>query len=283
MKFNIASTYRMIIKTYFATIIILIITNTTLFLEKVALYNVLLTALIICVFWMFIGLIMVLYKLFITRLVSKGGYLTLALPVLGIQVFFAQLLTGVFWILMTTIVYNVVIVITLASVFMYIGGYWYAIPIDGSFAGQISSLFIDSGLLIKGVIWVLAEIPVLLLFSCYACASVLLSVIFVNSGIIKRYKVITGILTFFAISLLFSPITEVLLVKPVEVNGINIDEIFRINIGNEIVMPFLDDLKNIKVEIDWFKYGGSFLFYIPITAGMGFLSAHLLERRFELK
>ncbi len=283
MKFNIATTYRWITKTYLATFVVLILFLTTMFFDQSVLYDVLMILFFGCMILIFIVLIIITYKLFINRLVLNGGYLTLSLPVSGIQIFFAQLLVGAFWILTTIYFINAIMAITTTFIFVFLSGSWSAFPMDGSVAQQLSLLFKDSGLLIKVVIWVLADIPNLYLNSCYLLASILFSAIFVNSNIINRFRVIFGILTFFTINLLFYPIAEILLVDPVETSGIDLKEVFTIEISTEVEMPFLEDLKNFEVEINWLKYGGVLLFYIPVIGGLGYLSGRLLERRFELK
>lgn len=215
-------------------------------------------------------------RLFGRRMFSTEGYLTLTLPVSNTQTVVAKLVTGLFWSIMTTIMFMVVGAILAGSVWMSIAD---RMLFEGYTWPQLWSMFLDTGFIRVLTSGILMGIPLGIMETIYSLSILLLVIVFINTSFVKKNKTGIGIVVFLAISMILNTFRTNFITGPVSLNDLNI----QILPGMNAVTQVLAALRGFEYEINWLQYGGLFAFFVVIIGGFGYLTVWLLNNKLELE
>jgi hypothetical protein len=215
-------------------------------------------------------------RLFGRRMFSSEGYLTLTLPVTHTQTVIAKLVTGVFWSIMTTIMFMVVGAILAGSIWLAIAD---RMIFEGFTWAQLWPMFLDTGFIRILTSGILLGIPLGIMETIYSLSILLLVIVFINTSIVKKNKTGIGIVVYLAISMILNTFRTNVITGPVSMNDLNI----QILPGMNAVTQVLAALRGFEYEINWLQYGGLFVFFLVIIGGFGYLTIWLLEHKLELE
>jgi hypothetical protein len=224
----------------------------------------------------FILTFVTIIRLFSKRLFSTEGYLTLTLPVTNTQTVIAKVISGLFWVLLTSLVFLVSFSIMLTSIWFSIGN---RMLLEGYTWTQFWQMFEGIGLVRMLQAGLLLATPLSFLEIVYSLLILLFVIILINSSYIRKYKLPIGIGAYLLISLALNTLKTNLLATPIILNDWVIDGVVQ----PEVIAEMLQSGKPLELIVNWWQYGGLALFYLAFIGGFGYLSVWLLNKKLELE
>lgn len=195
-------------------------------------------------------------KLFSNRLYSKEGYLTHTLPVSTLETFLSKIVTAIIWILLTSLVLLLAILI--------FGGilslrYWALTP---SFPIEFRAFIsrIDLGTLIPEILkFLVISFPQIIINIIYTCSVILIAVVIANTSYVSKNKLAVGIIVYLVINFIFS------------------------NLNNNFISDWLWFEQNNGFDLNWTNYIIDFIYNAVVSTGLIYCSIWLNDHKLELE
>jgi hypothetical protein len=224
----------------------------------------------------FVLTLVTIIRLFSKRLFSNEGYLTLTLPVTNTQTVIAKVISGLFWVLLTSLVFLVSFGIMLTAIWFSIGN---RMLLEGYTWASFWQMFEGIGLVRMIQAGLLLATPLSFLEIVYSLLILLFVIVLINTSYIKKFKMPLGIGVYLLISLALDTLKNYLIASPVIMNNWVIDGIVQ----PEVIAEMLQSGKPLELIVNWWQYGGLVLFYLAFIGAFGYLSVRLLNKKLELE
>jgi hypothetical protein len=224
----------------------------------------------------FILTFVTIIRLFSKRLFSNEGYLTLTLPVSSTQTVIAKVITSLFWIMLTSLVFIVSMTIMLSISWISISNRMIA---EGYSIAQIWEMIEGIGLIRFIRSGMLIATPLSLLEIIYTLLILLMVIVLINTSYLKKFKLPIGVGVYFLVNLLLNTLKTNLIPGPFILN----DWVLHGAVSPEIILDLLVSGKPLVLSINWLQYGGLVIFYLIFIGVFGYLSVWLLDKKLELE
>jgi len=201
-------------------------------------------------------LIITIIKLFTERLYSHEGYLVFTLPVSTLDIFLSKIITIIVWVTVTILVYLLAVMIFCGIVVLI---NW------GDFNISFSDFLIDlrsiswSSVLLDTLRALAISLPQFIVSIAYASALILLAVVFVNTSIVSKHKLVIAVVLYLVVSFI-----------------IGLPKVYIF--GNWITTTSIH-----SINVEWLNYGINIIYYLLMTIGLIASSVWLNDHKLELE
>ncbi len=273
IKHDILATYRDFVALY----LVLIVMAVTAPLVLSTRMEWLTALIIISITFVSIGIMVVTFisivRLYARRLYSNEGYLTLTLPVSTIETLISKVITGLFWSVVTFVVF--VVAFLLFSLMFYVvfnTSQWDDVLSVFSIVQEIwQSGYI--GLMAQNL---LIQSPLMLASTAYSLTLLLFIVTLVHTSFIKKHRLPLGVLIYYVLGNVIS-VVMLMITSSMYVDAYALQD-FAFNFGGAYLI-----FDGSKFIIDWLYYGTQMALYLLFIGALGYAAWWLVEKKLEVE
>jgi hypothetical protein len=273
IKHDILATYRDFAALYLV-LMVMAITAPLIFATRLEWLTALI---IISLTFVSIGIMVVTFisivRLYARRLYSNEGYLTLTLPVSTTETLISKAITGLFWSLVTFLVFVVAFLLfSLTFYLVFNNSQWDDVLAVFSIVNEIWQ---------SGYIWeitktLLLQAPLMLTSTLYSLTLLLFIVTLVHTSFIKKHRLPLGVLIYYVLGNLISVLMLMFMSSLFTVDSAMQD--VALNLGGAYFL-----FNGTSFVIDWAYYGTQMALYLLIIGALGYGSWWLVEKKLEVE